>query len=446
MASSINSDLTTLSTADLEAFATLHLEEIEEVVALRKDKRRATSTPPDDEIAFQLYADELKSLLSLVQDQQLARSLAAAVDTDYPLIEELVRADRQVIRDGALARRLEQGESISRPGSGGQQDDYDEDSETKSETGSVYERTSVNTGANTPVWVFGDSSSSNDRPWPENRARCIVCDEFADSTDPVFPCGHVYDTQCAVELFEHASKDESLMPPRCCRLHIPIGLVTPHLSANSRALFLEKLREHRTHNRLYCPDATCSRFIGSADETERRHVCLRCGIQVCAICRKRAHPGYVPCETDTDTQEVIALGESSGWKRCPGCHQMVELSHGCYHMTCLCRTQFCYLCAALWKNCDCVQWDEARLFAAAEQRVQNQIQNDPPVRSVVNLENLVNRAVEQLRDNHECNHPSWTLRQGAARCEECHNYLAKYILCCRSCQMRACVRCTRNRL
>ncbi|KAF8519007.1 hypothetical protein BU17DRAFT_76032 [Hysterangium stoloniferum] len=423
--------LTTLSTADLEAFATLHLEEIEEVAAVRKDKRKATSTPPDDEIAFQLYADELRSLLTLVQDQQLARSLIVAVETDRPLIEEIVRADRQILRDEALARRLERGESISRPGSAVDSNDGDQDSETKREADSVYECASVNTGANTPR---------------HRGARCVVCDDPADSTDLVVPCGHVYDIQCAVELFEHASKDESLMPPRCCRLEIPVGLVAPHLSAKSRALFLEKLREHQTPNRLYCPDPTCSRFIGSADEAEGRHVCSSCGIQVCAMCKKRAHPRYVPCETDTDAQELIALGETSGWKRCPGCHQMVELSYGCYHMTCLCRTQFCYLCTALWKNCSCVQWDEARLHAAAERRVQNQIQNDPPVRRIVNFENLVNRAAEQLRYNHECNHPSWAFRHGAATCEECHSYLPKYILCCRSCQMRACVRCTRNRL
>lgn len=38
-------------------------------------------------------------------------------------------------------------------------------------------------------------------------------------------------------------------------------------------------------------------------------------------------------------------------------------------MTCLCRTEFCYLCRARWKTCACPQWDEHRLLAVAEQRV-----------------------------------------------------------------------------
>jgi hypothetical protein len=39
----------------------------------------------------------------------------------------------------------------------------------------------------------------------------------------------------------------------------------------------------------------------------------------------------------------------------------VELSTGCFHMTCRCKAQFCYLCAARWKSCACVQWNERRL-------------------------------------------------------------------------------------
>ena len=38
-------------------------------------------------------------------------------------------------------------------------------------------------------------------------------------------------------------------------------------------------------------------------------------------------------------------------------------------MTCRCRTEFCYLCHARWKTCQCPQWDERRLLAAAEERV-----------------------------------------------------------------------------
>ena len=55
---------------------------------------------------------------------------------------------------------------------------------------------------------------------------------------------------------------------------------------------------------------------------------------------------------------------------------MIELNIGCFHMTCRCRTEFCYLCRARWKTCPCRQWDEERLLAAAEQRVDAQLGAD----------------------------------------------------------------------
>jgi hypothetical protein len=44
---------------------------------------------------------------------------------------------------------------------------------------------------------------------------------------------------------------------------------------------------------------------------------------------------------------------------------VVELAQGCYHMTCRCRAEFCYLCSKPWKNCPCPQWDERRLLVEA---------------------------------------------------------------------------------
>ena len=144
-----------------------------------------------------------------------------------------------------------------------------------------------------------------------------------------------------------------MLPPQCCRIPIPVELITPHLSATSTASFLEKLREHETSNRLYCPKASCSQFIGSV-QLERANVpCPKCKTLVCARCKLFSHPHNVACVSDTDPRAVLDLAQSKGWKRCPGCSHMVERRQGCYHMTCLCRTQFCYLCAAPWKTCSC---------------------------------------------------------------------------------------------
>ncbi|OAX34166.1 hypothetical protein K503DRAFT_785972 [Rhizopogon vinicolor AM-OR11-026] len=39
------------------------------------------------------------------------------------------------------------------------------------------------------------------------------------------------------------------------------------------------------------------------------------------------------------------------------------------------RTELCYVCTALWKSCGCPQWDESRLLAAAELRVDAQLRH-----------------------------------------------------------------------
>jgi hypothetical protein len=99
-----------------------------------------------------------------------------------------------------------------------------------------------------------------------------------------------------------------------------------------------------------------------------------CEMTTCGSCRSR-HQGFTHrCTPDVDTEQVLTLSHASGWARCPGCAQMIELNMGCFHMTCRCKTEFCYLCKALWKSCRCPQWDEARLLAtAAERRVDAQL-------------------------------------------------------------------------
>ncbi|KAM0273939.1 hypothetical protein ACHAQH_008111 [Verticillium albo-atrum] len=49
-----------------------------------------------------------------------------------------------------------------------------------------------------------------------------------------------------------------------------------------------------------------------------------------------------------ELNEVLKMGEKSGWRRCYKCRALVELAQGCTHMTCRCKAQFCYICGAIW--------------------------------------------------------------------------------------------------
>lgn len=47
------------------------------------------------------------------------------------------------------------------------------------------------------------------------------------------------------------------------------------------------------------------------------------------------------------------MAKEQGWQRCFNCQATVELKEGCNHMTCRCTAQFCMICGAKWKTCDC---------------------------------------------------------------------------------------------
>ncbi|KAI6104089.1 hypothetical protein F5141DRAFT_1007323, partial [Pisolithus sp. B1] len=154
--------------------------------------------------------------------------------------------------------------------------------------------------------------------------------------------------------------------------------VQPHLSRNLVTQFQEKSKELGTLNRVYCARQTCSRFLGPLTETlfgVTVYDCSapNCGTRTCASCRGQYDGWMHTCQRDQGAEHVLNLGRTEGWARCPGCSQLIELNMGCYHMTCRCRTEFCYLCRARWKTCRCPQWDERRLIAVAEQRVDAQL-------------------------------------------------------------------------
>ncbi|KAG2139232.1 hypothetical protein DEU56DRAFT_323867 [Suillus clintonianus] len=210
---------------------------------------------------------------------------------------------------------------------------------------------------------------------------CVICQDPIFGAEVRAPCGHFYDIGCITDLFQSATRDESLYPPRCCRQNITLPQVRPHLTQAVLAEFELKAQEFGTMKRVYCVAPTCSRFLGPLYEGffNKVFTCTSptCTTTTCGKCRGRYEGFTHSCTPDADAEQVLMLSRASGWARCPGCAQMIELNMGCFHMTCRCRTEFCYLCKVLWKNCRCPQWDEARLLAAAERRVDAQMPAAP---------------------------------------------------------------------
>jgi len=79
-------------------------------------------------------------------------------------------------------------------------------------------------------------------------------------------------------------------------------------------------------------------------------------------------------ERSPEDQLTIELAKAQRWRRCPGCHAIVELTQGCHHIRCLCKKEFCFKCGSLWdtkrSRCTsdpaCELWDEAMLLGTRE--------------------------------------------------------------------------------
>ncbi|OSD06020.1 hypothetical protein PYCCODRAFT_1456975 [Trametes coccinea BRFM310] len=183
---------------------------------------------------------------------------------------------------------------------------------------------------------------------------CAICGDDIDDDVIYLDCGHVLDRGCLTEMFRQAATDESLFPPKCCDV-IELAEVEEHLDSALAARFQRKAREFTTIDRVYCHNPACATFLGPAAEedpsAQQTFRCPECDAGTCASCKEQIHPG-VPCHYPAE-DVVLGLGKEKGWQRCPSCRHLVELSLGCYHMICRCNKQFCYLCAAPWKECNC---------------------------------------------------------------------------------------------
>ncbi|KAJ7925430.1 hypothetical protein B0H13DRAFT_1974848 [Mycena leptocephala] len=258
--------------------------------------------------------------------------------------------------------------------------------------------------------------------------------------------------RCLSDLANACIGDESLFPLQCCRQSLRIDGVNgvlAQLDVRLRLTLQKKAVEFGTVfiNRLYCPRPTCSLFLGSTIDHTDYVACSRCRTEVCATCKQIAHPGE-RCGENAAVEMVKALAHEQHRQTCPGCAQIIDLQQGCYHMTCRCRTEFCYFCAAHWKTCSC---PEARLLNTAEQRVENEMGVRARAAAPAIFQQRVEQRMERLRYEHDCaNGHCWSRRNGRARCEECRFMLPEYLLVCRSCDIAACgyacVRCARIRL
>lgn len=144
------------------------------------------------------------------------------------------------------------------------------------------------------------------------------------------PCdqGHHWCIPCLSALFEQSLIDETLFPPRCCQAELAPSMVSEHLPEDFSRRFTERQIETSTSDRTYC--RKCTRFLLPEHITGQIGTCTECATKTCTICKEAAHEGF--CPADPAVEETKRLAVENGWRECPSCRNIIELTHGCNHM------------------------------------------------------------------------------------------------------------------
>ncbi|KAI0824146.1 hypothetical protein BC628DRAFT_1339647 [Trametes gibbosa] len=339
--------------------------------------KRVERVLEDEELAFQLYAQETAkfddedrsadAVDELIWMEEMDRynhevAVALAEETDPPPMPEILQrgwGPREEDWDSSLPdspvsyTQSNVRSSVERGPEESHEDEEDLEALYHAATRSRLIRLRMRLAG---VDVFGPTTPPTPprAPTPPPPECCTICGDDIADTVVRLDCGHTFDTCCLREMFQRATVDETLFPPKCCQGAVALSTAEPHLDAPLVARFQKKSREFSTVDRVYCHNAACAAFLGPATPDTPDAATLRCeecGAGTCAGCKAQSHPG-VPCHFQAE-EAVIDLGKEHGWQRCTACKHLVELSIGCYHIICRCNYQFCYLCGAQWKQCNC---------------------------------------------------------------------------------------------
>ncbi|CAL5046155.1 unnamed protein product [Urochloa decumbens] len=228
----------------------------------------------------------------------------------------------------------------------------------------------------------------------DKRETCTICLEDTDVSKihAVEGCAHRFCFSC---MKEHVKvKLLNGMLPACpqdgCATKLSVEGSKIFLSAQLLEIMVERIREGQIppSQKIYCPYPKCSALMSLselihplqescskymvADATTLRK-CVKCRGSFCFRCKvpwhyrmscydyKRRHPHARP-----EDAKLKNLAEQKLWRQCVKCKHMIELSEGCYHMTCVCGYEFCYTCGKEWKEkkatCPCPLWNESNII------------------------------------------------------------------------------------
>ncbi|KAG5952699.1 hypothetical protein E4U57_005889 [Claviceps arundinis] len=171
-----------------------------------------TNQSSDSEVAALLMETELKELASYYADKAMSRSVANTVVADGH-----ASSSRHRVTDNEMSSRFV---ALSK--------------------GIIEISSAADTSTRSRAGPSSASEGSADL------RRCAGC--ASDVALIGCPCSHDYCSDCMANLFNAAIGDESMFPPRCCKMGIPIDLVQSYGERSAAPVHIHRdLRPLRVH-------------------------------------------------------------------------------------------------------------------------------------------------------------------------------------------------------
>ena len=187
---------------------------------------------------------------------------------------------------------------------------------------------------------------------------CSICCE--DKPLPfmiTMKCSHKFCSDC-LRSYADGKVQSCQIPIRCpqpgCRYCISATECRSFLPFCSFESLEQTLAESNFlhSDRIYCPFPDCSVLLDCSEclsarassSSQSNNSCVECPVCqrfICVECEVPWH-SVMSCEEfqnlseESDASDITLhhLAQNKRWKRCRQCHRMIELTQGCYHMTC----------------------------------------------------------------------------------------------------------------
>lgn len=195
--------------------------------------------------------------------------------------------------------------------------------------------------------------------WDRSCNNCSICCE--DKPSPMMvkmKCSHKFCSQC-MRIYIDEKVKSLQVPIRCphskCKHYVSKAECKTFLPLASYESLEEVLAKVNDNSEIiYCPFPNCSVLLdpqeclsaraSSSSQSERstciecpvcqRFICFECGVPWHSSLNCEEYQNLPLDERNAADITLHCLAQNNRWRRCQQCSRMIELTQGCYHMTC----------------------------------------------------------------------------------------------------------------